>query len=350
MGRIRIKSPYFGEGKWVKANLHVHPTPVSEDTGYFGDRIIIEYIKAGYDVVSLTGWGNVYLCSNSGDEKNGMQNIVLVPGFEKKADMPMVVLNSMKTGVDRFDHEENEKENETNNKEHEADNSGKDSNRGKDIQKAQEFIDSQNKAGGLVFFVQPMELSGLQEKLEYLKNLDGYVGIEILNGNIAFGNGSKIDKEQGKKFREYCSSGIEIALWDSLLDSGKKIWGFGNDGLQKWGEFNSVFNLVKLRGGRSISPGGVINALTKGSFAVSTGVRIKDIAVDEDKNTISLMVDNKFENKTYIAYGKERRILKMCCTKEDVFSYSPEGNEGYVRMQVIYESGKTLLTQPFFIE
>lgn len=84
--------------------------------------------------------------------------------------MSMIVLNSMKTGVDGFDHEENE--NETNNKEHEADNSGKDSNRGKDIQKAQEFIDSQNKAGGLVFFVQPMKLSGLQENWNILKILN----------------------------------------------------------------------------------------------------------------------------------------------------------------------------------
>lgn len=59
------------------------------------------------------------------------------------------------------------------------------------------------------------------------------MGIEILNGNIAFGNGPKIDKEQGKKFGEYCSSGIEITLWDSLLDSCKKVWGFVNYGLQK---------------------------------------------------------------------------------------------------------------------
>ncbi|NSW89271.1 MAG: hypothetical protein HPY74_01085 [Firmicutes bacterium] len=334
MGKAKIISPYLKDGLWVKANFHVHPAPISNKTGYCDSTIIREYIKAEYSCISLVGNNEIYtLDANS--EDNGMliseakgtlnssemlNEIIIIPGFESTGVIPAVVINSLS-----FDNGEIKNEDDL-----------------------QTLIYEQIKNGGIVFFSQPMRYYDMEERFKLLLNLDGYLGIEVLNGNLAFGSFKGIGGNNANYNDANYNKGNEIELWDRLLSSGKKVWGFGNDGLEKWSEFNTVFNLVKLQKGSSVNAGRIIGALIVGSFAVSTGVRIKDISVEE--NEIKLAVYNSHENKMYIAYGEYGRILKTCYTKEDIFVYEPEGDEGYVRMQVIYESGKTLLTQPFFIE
>lgn len=313
MSGIKIISPYYSDGVWIKANLHVHATPASEKTQYSDKTIIREYIKAGYGLISLTENNyihNIDICDEESSEI--VDKINIIPGFKKTGKIPIIVLNAAKyynTPTATLD-------------------------------EIQEYIDIQNKSGALIFLAQPMMLDKNKDILEYLNRLDGYTGIEILNGNMSVKDNHSRD---GNGLP--C---IATDLWDQLLDSGKRIWGFGNDGLKEWGEFNFAFNLIKARASNNMTPGRILNSIRSGSFVVSTGVRIKDIYVRE--GDIVLITDNKFENKTYIAYGKKGKILKTCYSKEEAFMYKPNGDEGYVRMQVLYESGKTLLTQPFFIE
>ncbi|NLC68119.1 MAG: hypothetical protein GX754_04890 [Clostridiaceae bacterium] len=313
---MKIISPYFRDGLWFKVNLHVHPAPVREETGYFVASIVREYVKAEYNCISLTGNNEVYVPDKNFNTCEFQEKIGIIPGFENTGFIPTIVVNSSKC--------ENWKV------------TGKE-----DLQR---LINEQIKRGGIVFFSQPMSYLDMDERVNLLLGLEGYLGIEVLNGNL-LREGYK--RSDGNNKYSHDHGGNELELWDRLLSRGKKAWGFGNDGLLKWGEFNSVFNLVKLRKNSPATPGRIIGALVVGSFVVSTGARIRDIVVEND--TIRLTVENEFENKVYIAYGNEGRILKMCRTKESTFSYKPGGDEGYVRIQVIYESGKTLLTQPFFI-
>ena len=55
MSKGKIISPYLKDGLWLKANFHIHPTPVSNNTGYCDVAIIREYIKAEYSCISLVG-------------------------------------------------------------------------------------------------------------------------------------------------------------------------------------------------------------------------------------------------------------------------------------------------------
>ena len=76
-------------------------------------------------------------------------------------------------------------------------------------------------------------------------------------------------------------------------------------------------------------------------------MRIKDITLNN--HTIKMDIDHGSENKIFMAFGKNNKMLKLLMTASNCFSYTPDGTEGYVRLQVILESGKTLFTQPFFI-
>lgn len=85
MSKIKIISPYFREGKWMKANFHVHPTSASENTGYLDKTIIREYIKAGYGIVSLTGCDDdMYLADSCGSEKTASRISYWSPGLKKE--------------------------------------------------------------------------------------------------------------------------------------------------------------------------------------------------------------------------------------------------------------------------
>jgi hypothetical protein len=305
---VKIQSPYFDSDTWLKAGMTIHGRSSECDSKLKTEVMVREYVKAGYQALVIAESGKTHIVE-SGREQ---EYILVMPAYEKICSSHMIILG---------EYEQDEFELDT-------------------INDKQKFIDRQNKKGALVLLSHPHYKTRDHWSVEHMKELDGYVGIEILNGEMRF------DRESIENSGGSCD--IATDMWDELLSSGKKVWGFGSDGECHWRSFNTVFNLVNTERKTDINnPGRICGAIRNGSFAVSTGVRIKNIFAAD--GTIQLIVDNPFENKVFIAYGRNKKVLKVSYTAEEVFTYTPKGDEGYVRMQVLYESGKTLFTQPFFI-
>lgn len=94
-----------------------------------------------------------------------------------------------------------------------------------------------------------------------LESLEGYLGIEIFNGVIFRLEGS----------------GLADDVWDNVLSKGRLIWGFGNDDFHRWVDLGRAFNVVLTD---NLDSQGVIAAVKKGSFYVSTGLMLEDLTFE----------------------------------------------------------------------
>lgn len=95
---------------------------------------------------------------------------------------------------------------------------------------------------------------------EELERLSGYLGIEIYNGVSERAEGAALATDR----------------WDMLLSKGRCVWGFGNDDLHEPADFAITWNMVFAE---DASEASLLKALRSGSFYVSTGVHIENIAV-----------------------------------------------------------------------
>ncbi len=297
---MEIDNPYIRDGHWYKGSFHNHSEIFSVE------ECVRSFIDSGYDFITMSEHdGNKKECLDYNDE------IVIIPGFEQSMgwNPHVVVVNvwhdELKHIVTLSDY--------------------------------QNFIDECVARGGIAILAHPHWQKKDYWPEEYLDKLTGYTGIEILNTSIEY--------DRAKFTGEYDYWDIAVDVWDMLLSRGIKVWGFGNDDFHHRKEFAKSFNLVKAK---ELTRDSIMKSVEKGSFAVSTGVRLNDIMMDGE--TIKIDIDHGSENKIFMAFGKEGKILKSVITSDNCFYYTPCGNEDYVRLQVILESGKTLFTQPFFIK
>ncbi|NSW89272.1 MAG: hypothetical protein HPY74_01090 [Firmicutes bacterium] len=299
---IIIDNPYIEEGKWYKGSFHNHSKNFSVD------ECIYSMIEAGCDFLTMSEHDqNKMECMNFADK------VVVIPGFEQsRGQNPHVVV------VNAWHKEARHVVTK------------------KDFQ---DFINEQAKEGAVVIMAHPHWQREDYWPKGYLEELNGYIGIEILNSSLIFSK-ARFDGEH-----DYWD--IAVDVWDRLLSNGKVVWGFGNDDFHNMKEFNKSYNIVKAE---KLSREGIVEAVKRGSFVVTAGADIEDVFVDKDTNEISIRVKSGCqEKKIYSAIGKHGKILKRVFTVDNYFSYKPSGFEGYVRIHALFESGKALFTQPFFI-
>jgi hypothetical protein len=295
-----INNPYIEKGQWYKGSFHNHSEIFSIE------ECISSMIDAGNDFITMSEHDqNKPECMNFADR------ILVIPGFEQSMGQNphVVVVNTWHKGIRHVVTK-------------------------KDFQN---FIDEMNNDGAIVIMAHPHWQREDYWPKGYLEELDGYHGIEILNSSIAF------DKAHFEGEYDYWD--IAVDLWDKLLGMGKVVWGFGNDDFHHRREFNKSYNLVKAE---NLTRQGIIDAIKRGSFVVSTGASIDDVFVE--KNAINIHIKSHIQTKKiYTVTGKDGRLLKQSLTGDNCFTYKPDGSEGYVRINVAFESGKAIYTQPFFI-
>ncbi|MCR6515490.1 MAG: hypothetical protein ACRC1T_11455 [Clostridium chrysemydis] len=295
---MKIINNYRYSGDFFKGNLHTH-TKESPCGHYDLETIINMYTsyKMEYDFLAIT---DHYRITDLSKYKN-RDDILLINGVEfKKSNHQTLGINVK----EYFDDELN------------------DSNHNELFKKVNDF-------GGINIICHPHMGKEDYWTFERLNELYGYVGIEIFNNNV----------------RMDCKGRATATdLWDELLSSGKKVFGFANDDMHIFSRAGGAYNYV-LAEEKSIES--ILNAIKRGSFYASFGVKVKNIKVED--NIISL--EKGDERVPYVFFkfiSKNGEVLKE--EKGVKASYKVKGNEGYVRVEVYREDGARAWLQPFFIE
>jgi len=195
----------------------------------------------------------------------------------------------------------------------------------------QSIINGIAQRGGIAILAHPhWQREDYWEK-EALDRLADYAGIEILNG-------------------DYYAAVTNIATdtWDRQLSRGRKVWGFGGDDYHSPQEFNRVWNVV---GVREKCREDIVRSLAQGNFYVSTGVQLSEVKADGDEISVAV-TDNGFTaryDKIFRFIGKEGEVLHIQTGKSPSAKYRARGNEQYVRVHVLMETGQMAYTQPFIL-
>jgi len=281
-----------GNGSWFRANFHTHTGVCIE--GKCGilplDGVVDAYKQAGCNVLAISNHDR-YI-----QRDKTYEGISLLDAVEYSASPHMLLI-----GV-----------NEYHNVPH------------------REAIETALAAGGFVILCHP----NWQHK-EYFPNnlidsLDGYAGIEIFNAVV----------------NRLPGSGLALDTWDHILSHGKRVWGFGNDDFHHYGDTCRVYNMIYAKSG---SYPDIKEAVTGGCFYVSTGVALKEYAVDNDGIFVKAgyFRDSYINNFEYKFSGPGGKILFK--TEGESAKFKPDG-ESYVRVEVTSEYGAKMYLQPAFAE
>jgi hypothetical protein len=287
---LKLVSPYLKKGVWLKGNLHVHSN--LSDGRRAPQEVIDAYSKLGYDVLAVTDHNK--LCPYDDLDARGM---ILIPGYENGHEIPHIQhLNTSKV-CEVHD----------------------------DRQKTIDFI---NADGGFAVLNHPnwwREFNHIS-----IRNMllwENYHGMEITNSlaRWQYGNHMATDK------------------WDQILSAGRNVFGFGNDDSHGPNRDGETFNMFLARK-KTFS--GVIEAIRRGSFYVSTGVVISNIAATPKTVTV------KTKNAERIAVvSRLGRRIAQTDGRALTFHFADDSRvEGYFRFECYGSRESSAWTQAFWVK
>lgn len=285
---------YEFEGVWLKGNLHTH-TENSPCGHYPIEKVIEMYTsyKMKYDFIAITDHYNITELDNYLDD----ENIILFHGVEFKEKYSQTLGINIKSHNDDL----------------------------KNIENHQELFKQVVDQGGFNIICHPHMNTDDYWSFEKLKNLDNFVGIEVFNNNMKHDNSGRA---------------VATDLWDELLTSGKRVFGFANDDMHIFSRAGCAFNMVLAK---ERTREAIIEGITSGRFYCSSGVFIDRINVNNNKITVSVL---KVPG-TFRFIGRNGFIHHEGYGMEA--SYSCSGDEGYIRVEVLREDGARAWLQPFFL-
>jgi hypothetical protein len=141
-------------------------------------------------------------------------------------------------------------------------------------------------------------------------------------------------------------------IWDRLLTDGKRLFGIAVDDAHHFqGEFapgrsNPGRGWVVVRADR-LDANTLVEAMEAGQFYASTGVSLRDVRVEPTRLTITIEPRGDFKYTTEFV-GRGGRVLAR--TGDLTASYTPQGDEGYVRARVRDSMGYHAWVQPVFLQ
>lgn len=186
-------------------------------------------------------------------------------------------------------------------------------------------------AGGMAVLCHPNWMRKEYWKWEEMEQLQGYVGIEILNPVIYTLSGS----------------GLALDAWDHLLSAGRRVWGFGNDDFHQWRDIERAYNVIFAASNRFAD---LKQAVEEGCFYVSNGVALKEFQFDGKTLHVAaqLFTPTYLDQYTFRFVGENGEVLKEAQGSEA--EYELTGQERYVRVEATAEYGAKMFLQPVWRE
>jgi hypothetical protein len=290
MGLI-IEHPYraLRGGHWLRGNLHTHTT---RSDGSDAPQVVLDrYAQAGYDFLAITDHD---LPAVARDYRAwNARGLILIPGNEITAHGPHMLHINLRRRIEPR------------------------------ALRQQVILDA-NRDGGFVVVNHPNWGEDFDHcSIARLREWVGFAGIEIFNGTIHRLHGSTLATNK----------------WDMLLGAGRRVWGFANDDLHHPDDFAQGWNMVYAQ---RRSGGSIVEALMAGRFYASTGLVIN--AIDVRGGSIRVQAAGA---RRMVAVGAVGRRLAM--VDGDTFTYQPDGQSPYVRVECYGDGEAAAWTQPFFI-
>lgn len=297
----RLVNPFEQEGHWYKANLHTHTT-TSDGDASVSERVR-QYREHGYSILAITDHGKTNDVAGFSTE-----DFLVLGGLETHPDCKgggnvyhLVCLN---VPVDITFPE------------------GADPNTRIEIVK---------RAGGEVIFAHPYWCG---HNINHLLEVRGYIGIEVYNATC-----TKIGK------------GISSVHWDDLLDTGKVVPAIASDDTHSGRDIFMGWTMIKAR---RLTVDAVMEAVRTGCYYSSCGPTIEDFRVDGGRVILSCspVVEVHFmcrraNGKSIYAEGKNAITnAEFPC----VSGNPPDDGLGYVRVEIVDQSGRRAWTNPIFLD
>jgi len=289
--KVELLNPYRdARGEWVRANLHGHSrehsgcasVPLSE-----GARM---YHDLGAHVMAVTDHDHV---TDLDAMRAAYPDMVFLHGFEHSREGHLLFIGESVPPLYLFP-----------------------------VDAALTFAD-----GLLTIAAHPQPQVGAEHwnrsKIEALPRLPD--GIEIYDGHY----GTARLRARGTR-PQY------TALWDELLTSGLRLWGFANDDFHDPVDFDNAFNMLLVE---ELSPAAVVCAAKEGRCYASTGLMLKEVW--EEGGHVMVEVGTPCAGRFV---GPGGRALAQSQGLE--FEYQVT-DEAYVRFEAEAECGQLFL-QPMF--
>lgn len=301
---------YFPDHPWYKGNLHSHTT--ESDGRSTPAELMAQYRRQGYDFLAISDH-DLLTCPRPEEIPEGL---LMIPALEAGVG-PHVLCVDLNELVPK-------------------------------TSDRQSVIDRTCSQGGIAILNHPnwgRHFSHWDQEL--MESLEGYAGIEIYNGVIEILDGSP----------------YALDRWDRLLTAGKRAWGFAHDDSHApvgvgWG-----WIMVQAD---ELTSDLLIDALRRGCFYSSTGVSIRRIGWDEESFTLA---SDDADRIRFIGSGG--KLLAQADAATGLYTYRTEpgfeteplpestpglstryrfqGNEGYVRAELLGRGGRTAWTQPVWV-
>lgn len=295
---MKIENPYARNGGWLRGSFHIHTTDSA--CGWHSlDEVLLAY--RDYDFLAITNHDRI-------SRLPGAAGKTFFHGWEVSSPFAhMLLVNSAAESL--------------------PDDYSKVFSLANYEKLAKLCIDN----GGIAVLSHPNRVSSTHWRLDQMKALCGYTGIEVYSGD-------------GVVYEE----DLAFDCWDQLLSDGKKIWGFGNDDFHHWGQEKRVWNMVLAA---KNDPATILGAVKAGSFYISTGFGFETIETSTNRIRVKLknsaILQKMYKYVTF--FGREGRKLHEVTGKIQEAEYCCTGDEGYVRVAAYCDGGHAAFSQPLWI-
>ncbi len=146
---------------------------------------------------------------------------------------------------------------------------------------------------------------------------------------------------------EVWNNGDHEYYWDKILSSGKKIWGFASDDCHNYGNDSNCGSSFIRVFAQSLNRDDIFNNIKKGNFY--------SLHIPKDQPEISLDITTSIDSITVntnigttILFISDSKVVKQS-NNDTTLSYSPSGEEKYVRVKVL-KSDSIAWSNPIFIK
>jgi len=298
---------------WYKGNLHTHTT--ESDGDEVPEKVCEWFEDHGYDFLVLSDHNHLTLLDYG---ESGLSRLILIPGEEISANAKhsSLPIHIGAIGINRV----------------------LEPATGEDIVSTLQMnIDSIREAGGISCINHPNFRWAFDHT--HMSQVEGANMFEIFNGSRGCNNDGGPGKPSTTK------------IWDALLSKNKHILGAATDDSHNYHDFHPAKHnpgrgwiMVRSESGEESA---IIKAMELGEFYSSSGVELSKLETDQKGIHVKVLQEDDFMYRIRFI-GSGGRTLKDNGASEAYYEF--QGDEGYVRAEIVDSDGAKAWVQPVFVE